>query len=388
MAAPDLITYQDLVDHLLRHGAGGAQDAVSVGIYGAIQTAYRDLLYGRTWNYYYAQYEIPLVAPYSTGTVEFDYTGGAYERVLTLTTGTWPTWAAYGKVVIAGIIYDVEDRKSNSQITLTSNSNPGADVSSGTSYSLYRTTYTLPPDYRGSFSPVLESSQGQLKYITPDQWTQLEISNRTPGQTANWTLLGDPNLYASMAIVVHPATATAERMRFVYQRAPRQLRYHSYGAERTGTVTVSAGGTAVTGSSTLFTADHIGSVLRFGTTSDVPTGMAGLNIYKEQQTISAVGSATGLTLASAITNAYTSVKYTISDPIDVYPGAINALFRGIEYQFAIFNRLPNVDKAYSLYKEAKIAAYESDAQILEPRSAARVIANNPAWANPLGEDNT
>ena len=387
MAAPDLLTYQDLVDHLLRYSAGGGQDAVTTPIRAAIQTAYRDLLYGRNWNYYYAQYEVPLVAPYSTGTVVYDHAGGTYERMLTLSGGTWPTWAAYGKVIISGIIYDVESRKSNTELTLTENSNPGADVSS-IAYSIYRTTYTMPSDYRGSFSPVLESSNSQLKYISPDQWNQLEIRERTASTPTFWTLLGDPNTYASMAIVVHPAVSTAERMRFIYQRAPRQLRYDGYGSERTGTVTISAAATAVTGTTTTFLTEHIGSVIRFGTTSDVPTGISGLNPYKEQQTIGTYTSATSIALSAAVTNAYSAVKYTISDPIDVYPGTINALIRGIEYQFAIMTRQKDVDSAYSLYKEAKIQAYESDNHIAEPRTAASLLRNNPGWTNPLGEDNT
>lgn len=72
---------------------------------------------------------------YSTGTVVYDHTGGANERQLTLTGGTWPTWAkSPGRIFINEDWYSLDTRVSDSIVTLKSTDNPGADVASTTFY--------------------------------------------------------------------------------------------------------------------------------------------------------------------------------------------------------------------------------------------------------------
>lgn len=70
---------------------------------------------------------------YSTGTVVYDHTGGANERQLTLTSGTWPTWAKLpGRIFINNDWYSLDTRVSDSIVTLRITDNPGSDVSSTT----------------------------------------------------------------------------------------------------------------------------------------------------------------------------------------------------------------------------------------------------------------
>lgn len=78
--------------------------------------------------------------PYSTGTVQIA------DGVVTLTDGTWPSWAAQGELIVNGRHYPVNTRDDDTQITLHDTS---VDVDSGTDYTLARYLYDLPADFEG-----------------------------------------------------------------------------------------------------------------------------------------------------------------------------------------------------------------------------------------------
>jgi hypothetical protein len=107
------------------------------------------------WSFLRAEYTIATVAPYSTGTVAYDHTGGANERQLTLSSGTWPSWAASGVVIIDDTWYEVDTRVSNSIVTLDATNNPGADISAGETYRLVQVEYDLPTNFGGMDGPIL-----------------------------------------------------------------------------------------------------------------------------------------------------------------------------------------------------------------------------------------
>lgn len=69
----------------------------------------------------------PTSTPYTTGTI------GIAAGVVTLSGGTWPNWAANGRLTVSGTTYTVNTRDSNTQLTLT---NLSVTVTAGTSYSL------------------------------------------------------------------------------------------------------------------------------------------------------------------------------------------------------------------------------------------------------------
>lgn len=385
MATPYLITYRDVIDHLNHYVRGGAQDAEQTDLREAIQFAYRDFALGREWNYFTSEYRVQLEAAYTTGTVAYDHTGGTYERQLTLTTGTWPTWSAFGRVVLAGVVYEVEDRKSASVITLTAANNPGADIASGTSYTIYRSHYTLPSDFRALYQPLAEQNDACLRYVDPSDWQYLEhVDQNTASYPIYWTITGDPNFVGSMALVTQPYVTAAQGIRFVYQRDPRPLRYSGYAAnDYVGTVTASSGSTAITGTSTAFTVGMVGSVIRFTSGTDYPTGLNGLNPFDEQKIITAFSSTTGITVDSALDNSYTTKKYVISDYIDLFPGYINCFYDLAAYRLAQIRNRPDLALRRELYKSARLRAQAADSMLLRTVGGARSAG---AWDAPLGDD--
>jgi hypothetical protein len=98
------------------------------------------------WSFLKIDETLTSSAPYETGTVTI------VAGVVTLATGTWPSWAAQGELQVDGEHYTVASRDSNSQITLA-DTTVAADAL--TTYSLIRLAYDLPSDFdsmRSEFS--------------------------------------------------------------------------------------------------------------------------------------------------------------------------------------------------------------------------------------------
>ena len=295
----------------------------------AVVTAYRDLTNRHSWNYYKRRTHIVTEDNYSTGTVAYDHTGGTYERELTLSDGTWPTNAARGIVVIDHKHYRVDERKSGTVVTLDADTNPGADVTAGTSYEWYRDAYTLPVNFRRMLS-IIESTSGgdvaPLTFIEPGghlYTTRFEGGSST--DYPEWyTIRNEGDYLGAMSIVFGCAPNESRTYDMMYEISPRELRTYK---ESTGTITIAAGSTSVTGSGTAFSSFHEGSIIRFtDSTTEEPTSIIGGvdgtdNPYEVQRSILTVTNATGLTVDSqaSATATLTSTKFTISDPMDVEP---------------------------------------------------------------------
>lgn len=100
-----------------------------------IRDGLHDVYSAHPWSFFRPISEITTTAPYATGTVS------VAAGVVTLTGGTWPTWAASGILKVSNSYYEVDSRGSNSQITLEDTS---LTVASGTGYELGRPEYDLP----------------------------------------------------------------------------------------------------------------------------------------------------------------------------------------------------------------------------------------------------
>lgn len=93
---------------------------------------------GHSWSFLHPVTTLTTAAAYSTGTIAI--TSG----VVTLTTGTWPSWAASGVLVVSGNSYSISTRDSGSQVTLDDTS---ITVASGTSYEINQQDYDLPDSF-------------------------------------------------------------------------------------------------------------------------------------------------------------------------------------------------------------------------------------------------
>ncbi len=353
-----MLTYADFLDHVLAYAGTDAGVSASTRHRAAVQAAFKCFPGKHDWSYLWSVGRVLTSAPYSTGTVAYDHTGGAFERMLTLTTGTWPTWAASGFVVIDDVPYAVEARKSGTVLTLTENMNPGADVAALTTYEIRRDQYALPADFVACDEVVVNEVGSVLAWTHPRDWSSQRRVNTGPGQPQTFSLIGAANSPGQMRMTLYPAPDAEYAIDFLYRRQPRALRYADVNA---GFATGSLDGMTITGSGTTFLAAHVGSVIRLGSDNqEAPTGPRGNNPAVYEGTITGYTSATSLTVDAAMPQAFDAVKYTISDPADIEEiGMSEYLLRECEFQFRLLSRMkptpeetPAYDRAYTMALEA------------------------------------
>lgn len=295
----------------------------------AILNSLRELPNRNRWTYYDRRYTLRTVAS-QTGTLTYDHTGGASERLLTLATATLPTdgTGEFYRVIIAEVHYDIERVLTSSTAILHANNNPGADVTAGTACTVYRAFYPFPVNFR-KLAHVWDTDQDrEMVMVASDELHSQSISYfATPGTPEFYTIGSRGNVLSSLGLIFSPPPSAARSFDILYEAGPQPISTWKYANGKVGTSTVTA--TLSDGGET--NAKMVGSVIRFTDSASVePTGLAGGmegdNPFTEQRVIVAVPSSSTLTLHASM-DTLTAKKYTISDPIDIEPGAMLLAFQ-------------------------------------------------------------
>lgn len=370
------LTYFDVVESLIVSSYGGPQDAEQRDIRTAIHRAYDELTTIRDWAYYHVHGRVITDAPYSTGTVT---SSGA---TVTLSGGTWPTWAATGGYLKVGEqICRVASRTSGTVLVLDSSLALKQDITAASPYSLYRTVYPLPADFRNMDEPSDEYNWWSGLYVTPDQAMKLERVSNTSGSPLHWTVLKDPDS-TGWAIKLIGYPTERETLDFTYRRTARPIRYSGHEAAlRQGTISRSSA--SVTGSGTAFSDAMIGSILRVGDTTNVPGPIESLTPWVSEAKITAVGSVTGMTTDASGTVAG-STKYLVADPIDIAPHMHMAMDSACDYWLARI-RGTGEDKAFQMYQRDLRLAMEQD-QLAPLSGRSSQVWHDGGWRSPLEAD--
>lgn len=367
MALPNsLLTFQDAIEHLIGYAGGAIQDGHQQKVRRSVANALAELTQVWDWRYLYRHGRTVLNAPYSTGTIAYDHTGGASERLVTLTTGTWPSWAASGRLLVDGVVYEVDQRLGDSTITLSETHNPGADITAGETYSLYQSEYLLPEDW---LSMTTVHGRGETyigHYVPPTEWMPLERSVVNSGEPWAWTILGSRKIPSRMAIVLMGYPSVATEFDYIYKRKARTLIHSGQGTnDRVGSVAIS--GTAVTGTSTAFTSSMVGAVLRVTTNTTLhPSGLyseSPITVpFSAQSRILSVGSATACVIEDSIGTFGGGSKYVITDYVDIPPILQDAFYRGMERQLELmrFGGGRGLRETEALYQQAINLACERE----------------------------
>ena len=380
-------TVQDAIEHLEDFFGADPSGTMARVARRAIRAALRDLANASNWSYYYYQGRLTINAVYSTGTITGDVTGGANENMVTLASGTWPTWAGSGCLRVANVVYNVDQRISSTILTLKSDLAPATDIAAGTTYKLYQDSYILPEDFVASGDGFYENSWGMMQFVRPDAWLRAHrYSDSGSSQPCLYTFMGDPRVPARLALRLFPQPLTATTLDYVYKRRPKQPQIDEY---VTGTATTTSGSASVTGGGgTAWSSGMVGSLMRFYDTAlHSPTGWEGGYPAVLERTIRSVTSATALTLTDTADRTLSAVKYRISDPIDVEDGAMaEAFLRCAEYHAGLLRRYEKMPMLKQAYVDALILAKEADS-----RSWASQSPSSGAWLGrladmPLGAD--
>ena len=382
MAAPRIFTYADAIDHLKLFAAvRAAEHANQQVLRGAIRAAYDEIPQLCNWPTLTRPGRINMIAPYSTGTVVYDHTGGTYERMLTLTDGTWPDWCVDGVVRFDGKISHVESKKSSTVITLDATMNPGEDVAS-TTYSLFKQWYVLPEEFMSFTGPIREDTGYILHSTSMTEMLRLYRSSYSTGKPRCYAIAEAPDLLGSMALYLYPVKGETGSLDYIYRRLPRRLRHtgHDLG-DFAGTIAVTSGSPTVTGSSTSFADSMLGAVLRIGSdATNRPTGLEGQYPFVEERSISAVDSDALITLDNDIVSSQSGVKCTISSPIDLGPPLRNLFLRQCESHLA---------QALGFKDHDRIAASAMSALLLAMGTRAYATTDEGAtinWNAPIGDE--
>ncbi len=335
--AQELLTFQDAVEHVcdvfdVPRDSRSQRLAIK-----SIVKAYRMLPTMHGWPYYRRPLVIQTVAAYSTGTIAYDYTGGAYERMVTLTTGTWPTWAGFGVLRISNVDYPILQRVSSTVITLDTRRCPDADVASGTAYTIFRNRYPLPLDFRRHDRIIQSGSNRELCIVDAGLAAANTLFSGGTSEPYLACIIEDENYQGGLALMVSPAVNSATSLSFLYERKMRPLVTEKYD---TGTLTIVADSASITGVGTTFTDAMIGAVLRVSVDGNPPTPLEGSiasatpNPADYTRIVMGVSSATVLLVDETLGESASGRAYTLSDPIDVTDLMIDVFLRLAELEYA------------------------------------------------------
>lgn len=346
------LTFTDVLDSLLEFVQ--AHDAAPPStIRRAVIRAYDEVVHAHEWTFLRGTYRIHCHAAEDTGTVDYDHS----TYTVTLTGGTWPSWAATASLYLDDVVCDVASRTDDTTLVLSSTANPGADVADGT-FTIFPRWYSLPGDFLDMADPLGESLYQLGTKISWEEMVQQHRWVPTSGDLKYWALGPAPDS-SGQAIFVYPALDEDVRLDIPYKKRSRDLRYTGQeSAEYQGTVTVS--GTAVTGSGTAFTSGMVGSILRVASSTTVPTGIEGRTPYAQEYLISSVTDATHLTISESGTAA-SGKAYRIADPIDLERYTWDALIQCAEKHIARMRNYKEYRQIEANYLDALSRAKAADA---------------------------
>lgn len=380
------LTMFDLVESLIVSSYGGPQDAEQRDIRTAIHKAYAEVTQIRDWSYYHVHGRIITQAPYSTGTVTSSGT------TVTLTGGSWPSWAATGAYLKVGEeICRVASRTSNSIIVLDSVLTLKANVAAQP-YTLYRTLYPLPSDFRNLDEPSDEYNWWSGLYLTPDQAMKMERVSNSSGEPYHWTILKDPDS-TGWAIKLLGYPTKAETIDFMYRRTARPIKYS--GHEAVARVTNAAGGATggvdpyeIHTSGKAWPADMVGSIIRIGDSATYPGPIESLTPYSVERKIEAISDLNTtrdlIQITSQLPVNFAASKALVTDPIDIPHHLWGVMDSGCDYYLSRI-RGKDVEKASQLYQRDLRLAFEMD-QLAPLSGRSREVWHDGGWRSPLQED--
>jgi hypothetical protein len=340
-----IYTAQDVCDYLMAGTGGGAQDAEHRIIRGAVHHSYRDVCEGRDWLWHV-----------KTGT--FTTTGGTFtvynhdgtSSTLTVTADI-NQYASVGDTIndpnqgfipanttITTISANTSTITVNGQSvvvrTITISSSPTGVLVSV--FVVPKSDYDLPTEVK-NLDALLSRNIGTLRfYITPTDYLRMQVNSSPAGDPFYFTVMriGD-NQNLTVRFVGQPTAQLP--FQYVYRKRPDPLVLMGFEPRcRAGTVTVANGATTVTGAGgAAFTADMVGAIIRFSRDStNYPESQSGLYPYAFEARIVSITNSTTLVIDTAAPQAFTAVKYYISDALDVSPAMYTACLSGAELWYA------------------------------------------------------
>ncbi|MFO0899362.1 MAG: hypothetical protein U0836_18205 [Pirellulales bacterium] len=357
-------TVADSIDHLVAFAVQNAKPSTVQKCREAVRAAVAVLALEHPWTYLLRHDRLAVSAPFSTGTISYTHS----TLTVTLSAGSFPSWAARATIYFGSAAYEVESMPTSGTLKLTATSNPGADVTAGTAFALYRDLYLLPADFMQGDRFFEHSTRKPLEYTGPADFFQQRRDQQLTGLPRYYSFLGDRDDPSRMMVRLTPFPSAATNLDYTYLRTPREPIFDRYEA---GLVTT-AGTTAVSSTGATFTDAMAGSVLRVAFSGAPPAEesaavqpqwferMALPYPYVYERMIVGQTGGNALTVDAAIP-ALSGVKYLISDPIDIEPTVMRRAFlRCAEWQLGLLLKSEDVDRLEQAYQGELQRAIQAD----------------------------
>lgn len=306
---PEIFTLHDLVHRLTLRAALNGSDREKALIVRAIQDAIRGLPAKRDWNYFKRQSRLTTTASFSP-TCTYDHTGGAYERLLTITSDhTWPTDASYGEIYITGTPYRIERRISDTVATLESDFTLSEDFAA-TEVSWERNAYLFSREITTVHHMHNVTNDRVIAYVPTSEFQSVSYTRWGTGVTTHFTWQNRGSRFGSTELILLPSPKNAEVFEVTATVNPHIPKVELFSGEDGVVEAASSTLTSATGG---FTTKHIGAIVRVGRSAVEPTYFNG-DDWEFQAFVTAVTSTT-LTLSEPCTVTGTR-GFSISSPAD------------------------------------------------------------------------
>lgn len=361
---PDVFTWYDLLTDLMDNGGITLAGADDRKLRGACLDAYRDVA-RREWKFLLGHRMLQTTAAV-TATGSYDHTGGASERLVTLTSGVF-TQSVFNDVtlIIDGLPYQPDQFLTTTTCTLAPHNNPGADVASGT-IKIVRNIYAAPGDFLRPFAPQAESEHEGIGWVSPEAMLAMEMRSQHYGNVSAAAVMAHPKFIGQKCLRVWPYPTTVEQISLLYTRLCRPLVYSGYQSGHYGTFTLDIGtdaNRATMVSGITVSRKMIGSMFRLRSDTEYPEGREGQYPFEEQAMIIDVNVGSSFVyLDRDLEASYTAKACRISDPVDMPEYMIMALKAGARYYYALNSAKSSKDvqMAKAVYFDELIQAKESD----------------------------
>lgn len=365
------LTVQDAYEHLIDvyDGDGKSSPPVVRKLRRAVSESLREFGIIHDWNWLKRAIVFSTSPSYSTGTITYD----SATRTVTLASGTWPSDADRGFLIVNFVPYRVLSRTSSTVIILDPAEAPSDDLAAGTEYEWVRVEYDLPVGVRDvSYIEDAETGTIPVRFGIDEGFRLLARSSGSVCYSG-YSIVPGARGSGRKSVRFTEVNAASRTIRAMYEASVGEA---SEWELSSGTVSVS--GRTATFSSSVLSDKHVGSVLRVAANGvalaptsiygryDATTEEAITRPPDQEFVISEVTSATTALLGESGTTASGS-GYTISSRIDVPHDPLWDFFlKMCEHKYDAINRVDS--KIFRASKagleESKMIAMCADAQHL------------------------
>lgn len=359
---PNLLTYEDAIEHLVDYLSSGPGEQVVRDIRRSVRDAYAELVNCHAWPYLYKLGRITTHGLFSDGVVTYTQS----TRHLVISGATWPSWILEGNIRVGFVTLKPVSIIDSTTLLIDGNLNPGRDIEP-TGMIAYQDTFLLPEDFIAQDQAMYEQNFGNMDYTHVRDWAYGQRYSFTTGIPQYYTITGSDNHTGRMVMRVWPYPADSKTIDFVYKRRPNDLRLQSYSS---GTATVVSGETSLVLAGGTIDPSWAGCCVRLSRNASAPGSWVGQNPPAYEGIISSISDAAHASLEKPSTFSGSALKYTISDRVDIEDGPMRAAFlRGCERQISMTRTLKDKPSAERQYQAALDAAKDAASPSFAGRKA-------------------